>query len=139
MSRRLSLGSAVPVALIGVFTIACSGVVDPSKNVVETFTGTVKVQSSDSKPFSTSKSGEYSVKVTSLVPNTGALFAILLAIAPTQGSCVGAQIFSQPNAFATVNVTALSGPIYPGNYCVFISDNGSFTTDETYTLQVSHP
>jgi hypothetical protein len=127
------------LALAGLFTVACTGIVDPSKNVTETFSGTVKVQGSDGKPFSTSQTGEYSIKVTALDPPTGAYFGVIYAPSAAAGACTGNLGIYNSNSFATVNITALSGSIYAGNYCVYIYDNGSFTKDENYTVQVSHP
>jgi hypothetical protein len=130
---------AAALTLAGLFTISCSGIVDPSKNVTETFTGTVKVQGSDGKPFSTGQTGEYSIKVTALDPPSGTFFGVIYAPSAAAGTCTGNLGIYASNSFAQVNITALSGSIYPGNYCVYIYDNGSFTKDENYTVQVSHP
>jgi len=127
------------LALAGAFTIACSGVVDPSKNVIDTFTGTIPVQGSATSAFSTSKTGEFSVKVTALTPSTGSFFGVILAQGPSDHSCSGNLPILQQNSFATVNQLAMSGAILPGDYCVYLYDIGTFTTPESYTVQVSHP
>jgi hypothetical protein len=126
------------LAMAGLLSVACSGVVDPSKNVMDTFTGTIPVQGSDHKPFSTTKTGEYSIKVTSLTPATGSFLGVIFAQGPTDDSCTNSALIQQ-NSFAQVNMLALSGEILPGHYCVYLYDTGFFTAAESYTVQVSHP
>jgi hypothetical protein len=42
--------------------------------------------------------------------------------------------------YGGLNITALSGPITPGAWCVGIQDNlGALAADETFTMTVSHP
>ncbi len=119
---------------------SCGGVVDPSKNVTDTFNGTVPVQGqSIGHPFSTDKTGEYSVKVTSLVPASTSFVGVILAQGLSDGSCTGSLPTIQLNSFATVGTPALSGGIIPGRYCVFLFDIGAFTATQTYTITVSHP
>lgn len=132
---------AAVMAAAAMLTVSCSGIVDPSKNVTDTFTGTVAVQGTSipGHPFSTDKTGEYTIKVTSLTPSSTVFFGVLLASALSDGSCVGNLPPIQLNSFATVNTPALTGAIYPGKYCVFIYDIGTFTVSQNYTLTVSHP
>ena len=132
-----SLAAALAVA--GLVTSSCGGIVDPSKNVTDTFTGTVQPQGQGVHPFSTSKTGEFTVKVTSLTPSSSTFFGLILAQGPSDGSCSGNLPIVQQNSFSSVNTPALGGSILPGKYCVFIYDIGTFTTAQTYTLTVSHP
>lgn len=118
----------------------CGGVVDPSKNVTDTFNGTIPVQgTSPGHPFSTNKTGEYTVKVTTLAPSTNNFFGTILAQGTTDGNCSGSLPILQQNSFGTINVPVLTGPILPGRYCVFLFDIGTFTATQSYTLTVSHP
>jgi hypothetical protein len=132
--------AAVAVVLLSVLASACSGVVDPSKNVTDPFSGTIPVQGTGpGHAFSTSKTGEYTVKVTVLSPSSGSFFGSVLAQGPTNGSCSGQLPILQQNSFGTINTPVLGGAIIPGNYCVFLFDIGAFTQPQTYTLTVSHP
>ena len=136
MRSRLA-AAAVCAALLAA---ACNGIVDPSKNQTETFSGTIPVQGTSSCcSFSTNKQGEFTIKVTSLAPSGGAFFGTVLAYAATDGSCVGSLQPIQQNSFGTANTPALTGLIYPGRYCIFLFDIGSFTVAQNYTLTVSHP
>src|SRR5262245_36245133 len=139
MYVRRTIAGAVACAL-ALLAAACNGIVDPSKNQNETFTGTIPVQGTSSCcGFSTSKQGEFTIKVTSLSPTGGAFFGTVMAYAASDGSCVGNLTPIQQNSFATANTPALTGLIYPGKYCIFLFDIGSFTVSQTYTLTVSHP
>lgn len=138
MRSRL-VAAALTAALVAA---GCGGIVDPSKNVTETFSGTIPVQGTSSCcGFSTSKSGEFTIKVTSLSPTGGAFFGTVMAYAASDGSCVGSLQPIQQNSFSTVNTPSLSGLIYPGRYCIFLFDIGVFpaNTPQNYTLTVSHP
>lgn len=140
-SRHMRYGFVAALALAVLATIGCGGIVDPSKNVTDTFTGTIPVQGTSIPGhfFSISKTGEYTVKVTSLAPTAGSFFGTVLSFGNSDGTCTGnLQIISQ-NSFGTVNTPVLSGAIYPGNYCVFLFDIGAFTVPQTYTLTISHP
>jgi hypothetical protein len=139
VTPALAALATLVLASVAATTTACSGIVDPSKNQIQQISGTIPVQSSSTNPFSTGRTGEFSVKVTSLTPNTGAFFGVILAQGPSDGTCSGNLPIFQQNSFATVNTIALSGPIYPGNYCVYVYDIGSFTVPETYTGQISFP
>ena len=122
------------------FTVACAGIADPSDNKTETFNGTIAVQGTAAGHFFTAdRTGEYTVKVTSLSPSNGSFFGAVLAQSPGDGSCAGNLPIIQQSSFGTVNTPVLTGPIYRGNYCVFLFDIGAFTVPQTYTLTVSHP
>jgi hypothetical protein len=136
---RTGFAGTTALALAALFTVACSGVVDPSKNVIDSFSGTIPVQGSDTKAFSTSKTGEFSIKVTSLTPATTSFFGVILAQGPNDHTCSGNLPILQQNSFASVNQLAMSGAILPGDYCVYLYDIGAFTTPESYTVSVSHP
>ena len=137
MHRRL--GIAVFVAVVAVIAASCGGVVDPSKNQIETFTGTAMTASANIGIHfvNIAKSGELSITVTSLTPSVPAstYFAVGIGQA-VNGQCASAL---QVNQFATVGIAAINGPITPGTYCAFIFDEGLFTVDEAYEMKVSHP
>ncbi len=135
---RWFLAAALGAAALA--TLSCGGVVDPSKNVTETFTGTIPVQGTAIPGhYFTSKNGEFTIKVTSLQPNANLFFGTILAQGPSDGNCVGNLPILQQNSFGTVNTPVLGGAIISGRYCVFLFDIGTFTVPQTYTLTVSHP
>jgi hypothetical protein len=131
---------AATLAAAALLSVACGGFVDPSKNLTDTFNGVIPVQGTGpGHPFRSDKSGEYSIKITALAPTSGSFFGTVLAQGTSDGGCSGNLPIIQQNSFGTVNVPVLSSAIYPGNYCVFLFDIGYFTTDQTYTVTVSHP
>jgi hypothetical protein len=129
-----ALGAAALVA-----AASCGGVVDPSKNITETFTGTLEpypsAKSQQLFDFSTSKSGEYNVKITALAPVANIYLTTIFGQVQSDGSCG----IVQQNVFSALNSTSLAGPITPGHWCVAIQDNGVLTANETFTLSVQHP
>jgi hypothetical protein len=139
MQLRCSAAILVAAALcVG----ACGGIVDPSQNQVETFTGTIPV-GGQSQPvgFSAPKTGEIQVKITQLAPSTSNTFVgVLWTGRNSSGTCAGSlgAVFGQNN-FAQVGLPAISTQILSGAYCLILYDVGTFTTTETYTVTVSHP
>jgi hypothetical protein len=134
---RLRFAGALIVAAL--LTVSCGGVVDPSQNRVETFSGMLEpfpsANSSVLYTFTTSKSGEFSVKITALAPNTNVFLDTLYGQSVAAGSCTPLQ----DNQFSVLNQTSLGGAITPGTWCVAIRDIGRLTANETFTLTVSHP
>jgi hypothetical protein len=129
----------IPVLLLAALA-ACNSVVDPSKNVVEApRMGLIQKGTGNSGPlevFSTSKNGEVSITVTAMTPSIPSN----LYFAVSYGQYVSGQCLTNSvNQFAVVGSPAISGSIFSGSYCFFIQDEGLFTTDETYTVSISHP
>jgi len=119
-------------------SVSCGGIVDPSKNVTETFNGTIVQGGQGQHPFS-SQNGEFTAKLTALTPTSTALVGLAITLGATDGSCT-LQSFQQNN-FVSVNAPALGGQIFSGKYCVFIYDVGGIPAGvtENYTITVSHP
>lgn len=131
---------AAALAAAALVTVSCGGIVDPSKNVTDTFNGVIPVQGTGpGHGFSTNKTGEYSVKVTALTPSSGSFFGTVLAQGTSDGSCSGNLPIIQQNSFGTANTPVLASGIIPGKYCIFLFDIGAFTVPQTYTVTVSHP
>ena len=126
--------AATMLAVAGLTIGGCGGITDPSKNTVESFSGTIGVGGSALHQFSSSK-GEISVKLTALAPTSGASVFLIWTQAASDGSCAG---ILQQNV-ATLNLPAISGVIISGRYCIIIQDIGAFTVPQTYTVAVSHP
>jgi hypothetical protein len=139
MFHRLSAALLVTAA---VSATGCGGIVDPSQNKVETFTGTIAVGGQGTPHgFSAGRTGEIQVKVTQLTPSTSNTFiGVLWTGRNGNGTCEGSlgAVFGQNN-FAQVGLPAISTQILSGGYCLLLYDVGSFTTRVNYTVTVSHP
>ena len=133
------MACATAIAFAGAFAASCNGIVDPSKNHQDMRTGTIAIQGQASQSFSTSNTGEFSVRIDSLAPQTGVFVGVIQSTAASDGSCNGSLPILQQNGFATNNSIALTGQIFPGSYCIFLYDVGTFTTTETYTITLSYP
>src|SRR5438128_1037526 len=101
--------SAVVAALVaaGLFTISCGGIVDPSKNQMESFSGTVTPQGFDPHTFRVDKTGEISIKLTALAPLNNVPLGVIWAQADSSGGCVSVI----QSAVANLNLPAISGQI----------------------------
>jgi hypothetical protein len=127
-------GAAAALTIAGLFTIGCGGVTDPSKNQVKTFSGVLQPGGPRFwQTITINNSGEYSVKITALSPTPTAV----LGVGWYQGGNCEFWVFEN---YATLNTTALSGPIYQkGTYCVSVFDIGGLTVAQNFTITVSHP
>ena len=135
MAFRFS--AAFLLALAGALSISCGGIVDPSKNTVETFSGTVPPGSARAHWFSTSKTGELAIKILTLTPASSPVIGVQWVQGANDQSCSGGLL--QDNRFATANITAISGQIISGAYCVVLYDSIGLTQATTYSVTVSHP
>jgi hypothetical protein len=127
--------AVLALAAAALFTVSCGGIVDPSKNQMETFSGTVTPQGFTSHAFSVNKTGEVSIKITALTPLNNVPLGVIWAQAASDGSCVSVI----QSGVANLGITAIVGQIFSGNYCVLVYDLGILTEAETYTVVVSHP
>ena len=127
---------AVVLAVAGLLTVSCNGLVDPSKNQIEIFTGTIAPQGFNSHNFSVDKNGEISIKITALAPLDNVPVGVIWAQASTTGACNGAVLQS---GVASLGIPAVVGQIFQGNYCVLVYDLGILQAPENYTVSVSHP
>jgi hypothetical protein len=124
------------VALAGILSSGCGGIIDPSKNKVEDIPGVLQVGQFNVHPFSVEKNGEFEVKITQLTPNADAFLG--LAYSPmVDNQCTSS--YYQSNNFAQLNRYGLGGAINSGRYCLFVSDVGTITQPASYTLRLSRP
>jgi hypothetical protein len=131
----LRVSAAFLLALAAAVTISCGGIVDPSQNQVEPFSGTVPPGSGSAFHFSASKTGEIQVKITTLTP--ASVPAVLVTwVGNGDGSCNGGT-FQQ--GIGTAGTTAISGQIISGAYCVIVSDYIGQAVTANYSGTVSHP
>lgn len=126
---------AAALALAGLITVSCGGIVDPSKNITETFSGTIALQEAPKTfPVQISNGGEFSVKITALSPTPTAFVGTIWALGANCEQPI------QQNNFSTLNQPALGGAVLQkGTYCVAIYNSGGLTVPQTFTLTVSHP
>jgi len=137
MLTRHTVAGALAIALAVFSAPACGGVIDPTQNVVETFTNTVPVGGFNFNPFTISKTGEFSITFVSLSPSASVFVAISLG-SVVSNTC--APLSGLTNTLSTPGHTVLNGPVRTkGTYCVRVDDLGNFTVPETYTVTVSHP
>jgi len=131
------LRRVIPALALAVLA-ACGGYVDPSKNQTENISGTIPVNGlSEVKTFNVSKSGELTIKLTSLTPT--------VALGTFVGFTWGQMLSGQCQPFfgyspAAVGQTLASTAITPGAYCVIMAD--AFQTlkvNEDFVLTVAHP
>jgi hypothetical protein len=134
-SVRTFKGAVAALAAAALFTTSCGGIVDPSKNQMQEFSGTVTPQGFTPHPFSVNKTGEISIKITALAPLNNVPLGIIWAQAAGDGSCVSVI----QSGIGNLGVPAITGQIFSGNYCVLVYDLGILTAPETYTIVVSHP
>jgi hypothetical protein len=134
-TMRFRLFAAIGVAAL--FAISCGGVTDPSNNVADKFSGTLKPGGAiDVYPFNVSNTGEISVIITALSPVSNALMGVYYGLPQSDGSCAPLS-----NPFpGSLTTVVVSGSIIKGSYCIAIYDYfGTLTVPENYTLTVSHP
>jgi hypothetical protein len=115
----------------------CSGVIDPSKNTVEQFSGQVLVGGTLVKQFSWSKQGEIEVTMTSVTPTpANGPLAMYLGQPDSSGNCFQlAGYLSQ----AIVNRTVQFGVVQKGSYCLAVYDPGVLTVAANVAGNFSHP
>jgi hypothetical protein len=138
---RFRFVAALAVAAVPMLAAACGGIVDPSQNQVETFTGQIAIGGRAVHGFQASKTGELSVKITALQPsNSNTFVGIIWTGRASDGTCNGqlGALFGQNN-FAQLNVPAISTQVLQGGYCITLFDVGTFTATTSYTVTVSHP
>jgi hypothetical protein len=133
IAMTIGLRAGATLILAGFVTVSCGGVVDPSKNHVESFTDTLNPGGSWCKQVTVNNGGEYSIKITALSPTPT---AVLFVGWFQDANCVN-TFFSN---YATLNTLAFSGAIYQkGTYSVGVADLGTLTVAQNVTITVSHP
>src|SRR5262249_23198525 len=104
--------------------------------ITETFTGTVDVGSSDSKPFTLAQAGTLHRTLTQATPPP-TIYMGLGVGTPSGSNCA---LLSGGTTITPAGTTAqLSGTISAGSYCVEVYDVGNQSTQISYTITVAHP
>ena len=115
----------------------CSGVIDPSKNTVEPFSGVVPVGGTFIKTFSWGKQGEVETTMTSVTPTpANGPLNMFIGVTDNAGNC-GA--LSGYLAQAIVNRPVQWGVLQKGNYCLGVFDPGVLTVAANVAGNFSHP
>jgi hypothetical protein len=131
---RFRVPAAFLLALAGAISISCGGIVDPSQNTVDPFSGTV-VPGGNSLSRFTSKTGEIQVKMLTITPAAVAALGMTW-VGSGDGSCNG-QVWQ--STVAVSNTTAISQQIQSGSYCLVVYDYLGQTVTANYSLTISHP
>ncbi len=138
--RRFPRRGRILAATLAASSLALGcGISEPSNNAVDTFTGTVELGGFVYQAFTVGRDGgEVSIKITSIVPDSGATLGMLYGQIGV-GSATNCNPIVQ--TLATQGVTAIANRIAKGDYCLVIYDAGSnyIVRAETYTVDVSHP
>jgi hypothetical protein len=122
------------LCLGAVLSTGCGGVIDPSKNTVQEFPGTIAPGGLVFHPFSVSKNGEFEIRITNL---NNADARLHLAYGPDAGGCNGASL---GDGYLQLNQSGFAGSIQKGNYCVYLRDDLlQLKAESPYTIRVSHP
>ncbi len=111
---------------------SCGGVIDPSKNTQESFSGTMELDDLDIHEFR-SENGEYDVRFTAFSPQGNAALTLTLAQL-RNGNCEPIN----SNVSGALNQTVLAGRISSGRYCLVVTPY-IMSEPVTYTVRVSHP
>jgi hypothetical protein len=132
---RLRVSAALVLAFAGAVSISCGGIVDPSQNQVQTFSGTVAPGGTSQPMKFSSQTGEIQVKMLTITP--AAVPALGMQwVGSGDGSCNG-QLWQA--TVATSNTTAISTQIQSGSYCLIVYDYIGQTVTANFSLTVSHP
>ena len=133
--RRFST-AVVFAATVGLLT-GCSGVIDPSKNTVVPFSGTLGVGGGVIFNYSWDKNGEIEVTMTSVTPTpTNGPIAMYIGQMDGSGNCFQLAGYSSP---AIVNRKVQFGVLNKGNYCLGVYDPGVLTVPVNFAGTFSHP
>ena len=117
-----------------VLTAGCGGIIDPSKNLIDTPSGTIAPGGFVFHTFSASKTGEFEIRITNL--NNADAF-LHMAYGPDAGGCNRASL---GDAYRQLNQAGFGGSIQKGNYCVYLYDDLlALKAESPYTLRISHP
>jgi hypothetical protein len=140
---RAGLGAAL-CAAASLLGASCTHVTDPSKNVTQTFTGTITPaalggtgQGTPVAQFDISSTGEYTVKVTQMTPTFNNFVGVSLLTASDCSVLVDQRT-------ALIGAQAMAGPFFQtGHYCVLVYElaalGAPMTVVENYSVEVSHP
>jgi hypothetical protein len=124
----------VPVLLAAVLAAGCGGVIDPSKNTVEEFSGTLAPLAFAIHQFTVDKNGEFEIRIVAL-SNADAILRV--SYGPESGGCTGA---TYRDAYMRLNQVGFGGLISPGRYCAYLQDDlGALSQPATYRVRISHP
>jgi hypothetical protein len=119
----------VAVVLAG----GCGGVVDPSQNKIDPFSGSLEPGGTKGHDFRVEKNGEIDVKLTAL-SNPDAI----VQLAYGTGACTSLSLLN--SGYRQVNQVGVGGLVSKGDHCVVIADSlGHLRQPATYTITVSHP
>jgi hypothetical protein len=129
---HLVTATAIAIGLAG------CGVTNPSDLRSETFSDSVATASiSNTFFFSTSGTGEFTVKMTALTPDNGATLTAYVGIPTTVGGVQSCNV--QYSAGAGLNRTFFDQQLPKGDWCFQMVDpTGALPRTQTFTVVISH-
>ena len=100
----------------------------------ENFSSTITVQGRVSRSFDVSESGNASVSVASVSPSN-AMVGVGIGVFDLNGAgCIISR-----TSTARPGDPPFTVPVAPGFYCAALYDIGNFTSNQTFSLNVTHP
>ena len=105
----------------------------PLADVTEEFTGTLTVNGGRTHPFTTAGSGNITVTVAELTPNSEAEIGVSLG---TWNQATCQIVIARDRATTTAVVIGTAGSA--GSYCVRVYDAGALSATTDYKLTVVH-
>jgi len=103
-------------------------------SIVDTFSGTVTVQSHTFHQFTVKEVGGVKVALTSVVPGA----ALGIGVGTPSVATASCLVISSTTAVAGQTVLISGTATVPGNFCVSIFDIGNLVESVNYTIVVSH-
>jgi hypothetical protein len=123
------------VGALAVLLPGCSGVIDPSKNQVDNFSGVVTVGGVFTKVYSWDKNGEVEVAMTSVTP-TPTNGPLAMYIGQPDGSEIAFKPYDLTQAI--VNRTVQFGVLNKGSWCLASTIPGRWPY-QSMSRAFSHP
>lgn len=117
---------------------AACGVTSPSDLKTETWNDAILPGSTSGQfAFTTSKTGEFIVKITALSPDSGVVMTLEYGTPAVLSGVTGCAVISA--ASAGLNKTAFDIQLPKGTYCLEMVDvNGSLPRPQAFTASVQH-
>lgn len=105
----------------------------PPPTVTTEFSGTLTVNGAATHPFVTGRSGQITVTLTELAPNSAAVIGVSLG---TWNGVTCQTVLANDNATQAAQIIGNAGNA--GNFCVRVYDVGRLAAPTTYALAVVH-
>lgn len=138
MVRSWPIGAVLLAAALS--SSACSDPVVPSAptpaapTILDTFTGTLQVNGSNSHPFAVQQVGGIRVSITQIDPSSAVSVGVGTP-STTSGQCLA---ISSLTAVALPGTQISGTATITGNFCIAVIDVGNLVEPVSYTITVLH-